>query len=210
MSGQETKQRLTEKALVYFSQHDYQGSSLDEISKELGVTKGAIYHHFDGKDQLFLAAVRLLLSTLSGILDSYFESDAPLDAVLKQVGRLDSLKAGVEDLTGITSVLANYDRFLYMLTTGMKKFPELQESIGRIYQRFIKNITFELSRAIQRGEIRQDTDVEAVAFELTAFYEGTLLLDVAGVRVDNGELIPRVIDSIMSRIRVSELNEEEE
>ena len=204
MSGRETKRKLIEKALLFFSRHDYQGSSLEEISRELGVTKGAIYHHFDGKDELFRASVELLLKNLGGILDWYFESDAPLDVILKRIGRHDSLEAGVEELTGVRSVLANYDRFLYMLTTGMKKFPELRVSVGKIYERFIKNISFELSRAIQRGEIRPDTDVEAVAFELSAFYEGSFLLETAGVRLPIGELASRVIDGIMSRVRVSD------
>lgn len=53
----DTKERIIQQALLYFSQHDYERTSLNDIAKALGVTKGAIYHYFDSKEELFKDAV---------------------------------------------------------------------------------------------------------------------------------------------------------
>jgi AcrR family transcriptional regulator len=51
-----TKRALVEAALERFSRQGYAGTSLDEIVSAARVTKGALYHHFKGKQDLFEAA----------------------------------------------------------------------------------------------------------------------------------------------------------
>ena len=51
-----TKRALVEAALERFASQGYAGSSLDEIVAAARVTKGALYHHFKGKQDLFEAA----------------------------------------------------------------------------------------------------------------------------------------------------------
>ena len=38
-----------------FARDGYAATSLDAIASDAGVTKGALYHHFDGKEELFAA-----------------------------------------------------------------------------------------------------------------------------------------------------------
>jgi AcrR family transcriptional regulator len=51
-----TKRALVEVALELFAEKGYAGTSLDEIVAGARVTKGALYHHFKGKQELFEAA----------------------------------------------------------------------------------------------------------------------------------------------------------
>lgn len=51
-----TRQALVKSAVVLFTKKGYAGTSLDEIAKRARVTKGALYHHFNGKQALFEAA----------------------------------------------------------------------------------------------------------------------------------------------------------
>lgn len=44
-----------ESALALFTERGYAGTSLDEIARSARVTKGALYHHFAGKQALFEA-----------------------------------------------------------------------------------------------------------------------------------------------------------
>jgi AcrR family transcriptional regulator len=50
-----TRQRLLDAAAVVFARRGFAAASVDEIAKEAGYTTGAIYWHFKGKDDLFLA-----------------------------------------------------------------------------------------------------------------------------------------------------------
>jgi AcrR family transcriptional regulator len=46
---------LLDAALAVVAQRGYRDSSVDEIAERAGYSKGAVYWHFDGKDDLFLA-----------------------------------------------------------------------------------------------------------------------------------------------------------
>lgn len=50
-----TKRALTDVAAELFTARGYAGTSLDEIVAGARVTKGALYHHFSGKQALFEA-----------------------------------------------------------------------------------------------------------------------------------------------------------
>jgi AcrR family transcriptional regulator len=45
-----------DSAVELFTKRGYAGTSLDEVAKRARVTKGALYHHFSGKQALFEAA----------------------------------------------------------------------------------------------------------------------------------------------------------
>ena len=50
-----TKRALVDVAQELFTERGYAGTSLDEIVAGARVTKGALYHHFSGKQALFEA-----------------------------------------------------------------------------------------------------------------------------------------------------------
>ena len=51
------RQRLIAAATVEFAQSGYAGATLDGIAARAGVTKGGVYFHFDGKEELFFAVL---------------------------------------------------------------------------------------------------------------------------------------------------------
>jgi len=46
------KQKIIDTAAVLFHRKGYSSTSLDDVSKELGITKAAIYHYIKNKDEL--------------------------------------------------------------------------------------------------------------------------------------------------------------
>ncbi len=55
-------------ALELFSTHGVSGTSLQMIADELGVTKAAVYHQFNTKDQIVLAAAEVELARLDAVI----------------------------------------------------------------------------------------------------------------------------------------------
>lgn len=53
-----TRQRILELAAAAFARDGYDGTSLNEVIRESGLTKGAFYFHFSSKKELALAAFR--------------------------------------------------------------------------------------------------------------------------------------------------------
>ena len=53
MPAEDRKQMILNAAMKVFSESGYNGSSVDDIASEAGISKGAIYWHFKNKDDLF-------------------------------------------------------------------------------------------------------------------------------------------------------------
>jgi AcrR family transcriptional regulator len=51
----DTRDRILDIALDLFTEQGYDGTSLREIADQLGVTKAALYYHFESKDDILLA-----------------------------------------------------------------------------------------------------------------------------------------------------------
>ena len=55
-----TGRRVLDAALHHFAAHGYSRTSLDAVARTAGVTRGAVYHHYNGKPALFAAAAQRL------------------------------------------------------------------------------------------------------------------------------------------------------
>lgn len=51
MAG-DTKERIMETALELFAQNGYLGTSMNDIAKQLSITKAALYKHYTGKQEI--------------------------------------------------------------------------------------------------------------------------------------------------------------
>lgn len=57
MGKQVGRQQLLDRATEFFRAKGYSATSIDEIVKACGITKGSLYYHFSGKEALALAAM---------------------------------------------------------------------------------------------------------------------------------------------------------
>jgi AcrR family transcriptional regulator len=58
--GQATRVHLIEVATRLFAAQGYDGTSIEAVLAESGVSRGSLYHHFPGKEALFLAVFEAL------------------------------------------------------------------------------------------------------------------------------------------------------
>lgn len=71
-ASEDTRQAILSAARETFAEHGYDGSSMRQIAGVAGVDAALIHHYFEGKEQLFLAAVQFpvdpaeLLSRVTG------------------------------------------------------------------------------------------------------------------------------------------------
>ncbi|MFJ1896976.1 TetR/AcrR family transcriptional regulator [Streptomyces sp. NPDC088115] len=64
-----TPETLLTVAVRVFNERGYDGTSMEHLSKEAGISKSSIYHHVSGKEELLRRAVSRALDGLFGILD---------------------------------------------------------------------------------------------------------------------------------------------
>lgn len=58
----DTKERILTAALGLFSRHGYEAVSVADIAGELGITKGALYRHYESKRAIFDALVARMVA----------------------------------------------------------------------------------------------------------------------------------------------------
>ena len=62
--------RIIEAALVLFGEHGISGTSLQMIADAIGVTKAAVYHQYNTKDEIVLAVAEVILTRLEAAVSA--------------------------------------------------------------------------------------------------------------------------------------------
>lgn len=78
-----TRDAILSAAFMEFYTQGFQGGSLNNVVRQAGVTKGALFHHFDGKQALGYAVVDEVIGPLlmQRWLDPVVGSDDPVGAM---------------------------------------------------------------------------------------------------------------------------------
>jgi len=165
-----TREEILTAALQAFSQQGYSATRLEDIAHTAGVTRGAIYHHFGSKEELYIA---LVTEKSSGINELAAE-------IIGQGGTpLETLRRFLVSIFKYAEQDEEY-RALLELTVSKVEISEGLESITRDTIKGRRQLAayFQelLSQGIQAGEIRSDLPVETAAFALISFMNGVGLI----------------------------------
>jgi AcrR family transcriptional regulator len=77
-----TRNLLVAVARDNFTEHGYAATSIDDIIQRAGVARGALYHHFAGKEALFRAVYETVEGeVVSRVMDAAASESSPWDAV---------------------------------------------------------------------------------------------------------------------------------
>ena len=95
--GEKTRQEIIRRGAPVFNQRGYDGAALSDLMKATGLEKGAIYRHFDSKEQLAVEAFDYAWrETLRARIHD-------LDTIPNTVDRLKRLVANFVERRGIVS-----------------------------------------------------------------------------------------------------------
>ena len=119
------KRKLLDAALRVIRMQGYAGSSVDDICREAGVTKGSFFHHFKGKDELAIAATEHWTGVTGNMFESApFHSVAdPRERVLAYIDLRASLIQG--DLPDFTCLLGT------MVQETYSTHPDIRDACNR-------------------------------------------------------------------------------
>ena len=167
-----TRERLVNAAFEEIHRHGYQGTGLDTILANAGVTKGALYHHFADKADLAHAVIdevirRLTLQRWTGPIASY-EGD-PI--------------SGIQFVIGLAATEFCDERFADMVELGCplnniaQEMSPLDERFRRrvaiVFETWIESFAQALERGRKERSVRRDVDARKVATFVVAAVEGS-------------------------------------
>ncbi len=75
--SEETRTKIMESAIKLFSTQGFNKASVDDICTEAGISKGAFYHHFKSKQELFVALLDGWLQAIDSAIEASKDKTAP-------------------------------------------------------------------------------------------------------------------------------------
>jgi AcrR family transcriptional regulator len=137
-------------AVTLFNERGYDGTSMEDLSRALGITKSAIYHHVPSKEELLRLATGRALDGLFEVAKRAEASPGPA---------IDRLERLVRDAIG---VLAERLPFVTLLLRVHGNTRAERDALAR--RREFDHFTAELvKRAAADGDLRADIDPAIIA-----------------------------------------------
>lgn len=162
-----TRRKILDAAFEEFYKNGFQGGSLNHIVEVAGTTKGALFHHFAGKQDLGYAVVDEIIEPLlkERWLDPLTDSTNPI-ADLKRAFR-QFVKEDIENGAWLQGCpLNNLAQEMSPLDEGFR------ERIDRLYATWRKCFAAALAGGIKAGKVRKDISPRNVAALVVAAQMG--------------------------------------
>lgn len=159
-----TRERLLEAAFREVHRSGFQSASIDAILAATNVTKGALYHHFDGKVALGYAVVEEKIAKLiqDRWLGPMLSDGQPVDILIGIVRRM---PARPQDVRAGCPLL--------LLSQEMSPLDEqFRKRLERIFVDWQEGIATLLRRGKSQGTVRRDLNPSETASFLIAAVEG--------------------------------------
>jgi TetR/AcrR family transcriptional repressor of nem operon len=165
---QRTRELLLQAAFQEIYRSGYRSADLDAILAAAGVTKGALYYHFDNKEALGYAVVDEIIA--SNLHQKWVQplrnAKNPID-VLVRIVRSESLKrADVER----GCPLLNLSQEMSGLDEGFRR------RTAKVYKHWHDAMAEALREGQKRGVVRSDINANETATFLMAAWEGYVAL----------------------------------
>ncbi|AGE36181.1 TetR/AcrR family transcriptional regulator [Corynebacterium urealyticum] len=80
-----SREEVVEVAIEEFLERGYEATSMGGLATRLGISKSAIYHHVDSKEQLLQEAVDAALNALAGVVAEVGQLDAGVECRLRRL-----------------------------------------------------------------------------------------------------------------------------
>jgi len=189
-----TRRRLLECAYAEIHQRGFRSASLDSILVKAGVTKGALYHHFENKTALGYAVVDELIWPF---MQSYWlplaEADDPIECAIASIRkRRDRLKQH----------LLSYGCPFNNLAQEMSPIDEgFRTRLQGILDEWRHTLADAFERGKARGKVRGDVNTAAAAIFFISAFEGLIGMSKASQSSELYEQGLRGLVEYLERLR---------
>jgi AcrR family transcriptional regulator len=192
----ETRERIIRSALELSLQHGYENTSMNQIARKVKITKPAIYYHFKSKDELFREVFSYFFEKMGKWSSSQFSACKNLKELLWTFMRsLQPFKEVTGVVLGARKRKTRYS-FLELMLSASKRDRRIQKKIEEGFILSRKRLADELRKAQEIGEIRDDIDCEACAFQIHALIEGAGLISYMDQSVDLDAIGEKLFESM--------------
>lgn len=165
-----TRQDVLRSALQVFSEKGYAAATLKDIADRAGVTRGAVYWHFENKADLYNTLLAEFSTMSSQIVAKAIEAGGTLPEILKRV--FVRLLQEVECDRELRAVL-ELELFTMLRIAELEDSRQKQLETG---EQLLAGISQAMEEGIQAGYLRKDFEPITMARSFLAFQKGAIQL----------------------------------
>lgn len=164
--SEERRSQILEAATTVFTKRGFANARMDDIVAESGLSKGALYWYFDGKDAIILSLLDQVFNYETTHLRSMLENENSAKEKLEIF-----VETTIDDLENMESLMPIFFDFWAL---SVRK-ENIHLAIKSYYQSFLELIEPIIEDGIEQGEFR-NVDVRETALAIGAIFEGSILL----------------------------------
>lgn len=187
----ERRLQILQASLESFSENGYTKTTMDEIVKRCGLSKGTLYWYFQNKQELFIATIELAFQDFDEQLTALVHQDTSSAERL----RFFFVQAG-EFIRGNKQFVG----FLVDAFFQSYQIREAMETMRRLYQNYITAVETIIQQGIDRGEFRE-VNPHTVAISLMAGGDGVALYVLIEPEWDIPNAYTTMVDLILRGLR---------
>lgn len=161
-SKETRKEEILEAAMKCFSKKGYHDTTIDDIIKESGLSKGAIYWYFKGKRDIFIFLIEQHLQK-DNMLWNELSKEYELGPDFLIIAGLSYLKIHFED--------KKLSPFFAEFIAESYRDKQIQKKLHNVYKGWTDKIKQAFDMAIKKGKMKS-FDTESLSISLVALIEG--------------------------------------
>ena len=190
------RQEILDAAQACFRESGYHGTTVQDVAAHAGLSKGAIYWHFKGKREVFLALLeRYVNSLLERYANSFREASRPTSG--GTVSAMEALRCMVEALGPQESFEWVELSLEFMAHAG--RDPDLRKLLLNMYRALRGAVQHHIERGIREGQLRS-IDAAAFAAAAVATLDGLVVQKVIEPDLDLASLWREAVDVLVRGI----------
>ena len=165
--GDRTRSKILDEATRVFNRKGFSATSINDILKASGTTKGSLYFHFSSKGEIGLEVLKREKQAFMSFLDDILNDGPPgqslhnfFEAALSKQSQQDFIGGC---LFGNTALEAS------------DTSPELAAFVASVFDDWIMKIAQNVDQAQQTGQIRKDVPARDLAEMIVSTIEGGIM-----------------------------------
>ena len=170
----DTRELIIQKSFILFLKNGIKEVSINEVIQSCDLSKGAFYHHFQSKEQVYMEVLDRFFFSYFKKQNVFYSVEIPLAVKLQRFE--ESFLDPYEEIAGLlkTDQLTAYFRFLFQAATN---YEILRKRVNIHFYRKGYYLYQILETAKDVGEIRMEIDTEIAARQILTMLIGETILD---------------------------------
>lgn len=164
-NGLKTKQNIVDEAFHLFAQQGYEATSIDQIMKRLGRTKGTFYAHFRSKEELFVEIMNQRMRSQHRMIEKewheYEDKENGWRFVEEMIQKLIKY-AQAEDWISM----------FFEFVAHVEKNPDVRAHMLQMYEEWRSFLSRFFAMFQEKGLLKKEIDPTLLATSLIAVFDG--------------------------------------